>query len=205
MVHIWTMEPILTRVWAIKLYLNDHPEKLHKNYKEASFTKTSFSPLFVPISLQFFRNTMRTIDCYLVFHSNDYFFLSIQELGGATVHLVENLPKQLENSSLTKTSALGLLGIPGLTAYIGLMELGKPKVWLLYVYVTLMPQPNLKLGMWYHVSWLLVMLYKLFIGNVVFYWYKSLCNMALIVIEVFHFHRWSIVRGIYQIREYWVY
>lgn len=50
-----------------------------------------------------------------------------QELGGATVHLVENLPRQLENSSLTKSSALGLLGIPGLTAYIGLMEIGKPK------------------------------------------------------------------------------
>jgi len=50
-----------------------------------------------------------------------------QELGGATVHLVENLPRQLENTSLTKSSALGLLGIPGLTAYIGLMEIGKPK------------------------------------------------------------------------------
>ena len=42
--------------------------------------------------------------------------------------MVENLPRQLENSSLTKSSALGLLGIPGLTAYIGLMEIGKPKV-----------------------------------------------------------------------------
>jgi hypothetical protein len=45
--------------------------------------------------------------------------------------LVENLPRQLENSSLTKSSALGLLGIPGLTAYIGLMEIGKPKVTIL--------------------------------------------------------------------------
>ena len=42
--------------------------------------------------------------------------------------MVENLPRQLENSSLSKSSALGLLGIPGLTAYIGLMEIGKPKV-----------------------------------------------------------------------------
>ena len=51
-----------------------------------------------------------------------------QELGGTTVHLVESLPRQLENSVLSKSSALGLLGIPGLTAYIALMEVGKPKV-----------------------------------------------------------------------------
>ena len=58
----------------------------------------------------------------------DFLCFLMQELGGATVHLVENLPRQLENSSLSKSSALGLLGIPGLTAYIGLMEIGKPKV-----------------------------------------------------------------------------
>ena len=58
-----------------------------------------------------------------------WFFLSLfQELGGATVHLVENLPRQLENTTMTKSTALGLFGIPGLTAYIGLMEIGKPKV-----------------------------------------------------------------------------
>jgi len=50
-----------------------------------------------------------------------------QELGGANVHLVENLPRQLENTTMTKSTALGLFGIPGLTAYIGLMEVGKPK------------------------------------------------------------------------------
>ena len=51
-----------------------------------------------------------------------------QELGGATVHLVESLPRQLENTTMTKSTALGLFGIPGLTAYIGLMEVGRPKV-----------------------------------------------------------------------------
>merc|ERR1719402_682077 len=50
-----------------------------------------------------------------------------QELGGATVHLVESLPRQIETYSLSKSSVLGLLGIPGLTAYLGLMEIGKPK------------------------------------------------------------------------------
>ena len=44
------------------------------------------------------------------------------------MHLVENLPRQLENTTMTKSSALGLFGVPGLTAYIGLMEIGKPKV-----------------------------------------------------------------------------
>ena len=58
---------------------------------------------------------------------NSFYFLS-QELGGATVHLVENLPRQLENTTMTKSSALGLFGVPGLTAYIGLLEIGKPKV-----------------------------------------------------------------------------
>ena len=42
--------------------------------------------------------------------------------------MVESLPRQLENTTMTKSSALGLFGIPGLTAYIGLMEIGKPKV-----------------------------------------------------------------------------
>jgi len=50
-----------------------------------------------------------------------------QELGGATVHLVESLPRQIETYSLSKSSVLGLLGIPGLTAYLGLLEIGKPK------------------------------------------------------------------------------
>merc|ERR1712080_296639 len=50
-----------------------------------------------------------------------------QELGGATAHLVEPLPRQLEATGLPKSSALGLFGIPGLTAYLGLMEIGKPK------------------------------------------------------------------------------
>lgn len=50
-----------------------------------------------------------------------------QELGGTTVHLVEPLPRQLEAAGLPKSSALGLLGVPGLTAYLGLMEVGRPK------------------------------------------------------------------------------
>ena len=58
----------------------------------------------------------------------DFYLSLFQELGGATVHLVENLPRQLENTTMTKSTALGLFGIPGLTAYIGLMEIGKPKV-----------------------------------------------------------------------------
>ena len=36
--------------------------------------------------------------------------------------------RQLEATGLSKSSALGLFGIPGLTAYLGLMEIGKPKV-----------------------------------------------------------------------------
>ena len=36
--------------------------------------------------------------------------------------------RQLEATGLPKSSALGLFGIPGLTAYLGLMEIGKPKV-----------------------------------------------------------------------------
>ena len=38
------------------------------------------------------------------------------------MHLVEPLPRQLEAAGLPKSSALGLLGVPGLTAYLGLME-----------------------------------------------------------------------------------
>ena len=62
------------------------------------------------------------------------------------MHLVEPLPRQVqttntkftvlqlmlllqvEGAGLPKSCALGLLGIPGLTAYLGLMEAGKPKV-----------------------------------------------------------------------------
>ena len=49
----------LTRVWAVKLYLDNYPEKLPKNYKGASITKTSYSPWFIAISFQFTRNFMR--------------------------------------------------------------------------------------------------------------------------------------------------
>ena len=38
------------------------------------------------------------------------------------------ITRQLEAAGLPKSSALGLFGIPGLTAYLGLMEIGKPKV-----------------------------------------------------------------------------
>ena len=43
--------------------------------------------------------------------------------------------RQLEATGLPKSSALGLFGIPGLTAYLGLMEIGKPKVdwWVICV------------------------------------------------------------------------
>ena len=40
------------------------------------------------------------------------------------------ITRQLEAAGLPKSSALGLFGIPGLTAYLGLMEIGKPKVGL---------------------------------------------------------------------------
>lgn len=50
-----------------------------------------------------------------------------QELGGTNVPVVENLPKQCDQGKLSKCSSLGILGIPGLTAYLGLTEVGKPK------------------------------------------------------------------------------
>jgi len=48
-----------------------------------------------------------------------------QELGGRDIPLVENLPSQLDNTFLPKSSALGVLGIPGLSAYIGLTQICK--------------------------------------------------------------------------------
>ncbi|XP_023328257.1 prostaglandin reductase 1 isoform X2 [Eurytemora carolleeae] len=50
-----------------------------------------------------------------------------QVLGGHEVPLVETLPRQLENASMPKSAALGLLGVPGLTAYIGLTEVCKAR------------------------------------------------------------------------------
>ena len=48
-----------------------------------------------------------------------------------------NMIRQLDATGLPKSSALGLFGIPGLTAYLGLMEIGKPKVGL-RIYVRIM-------------------------------------------------------------------
>ena len=50
-----------------------------------------------------------------------------QDMCGHTVNLVETLPKQLEHSSLAKSSCLGVLGVPGLTAYIALTHVCKAK------------------------------------------------------------------------------
>ena len=50
--------------------------------------------------------------------------------------------RQLEATGLPKSSALGLFGIPGLTAYLGLMEIGKPKVILNLIL------PLISLGWW---------------------------------------------------------
>ena len=48
------------------------------------------------------------------------------------------ITRQLEAAGLPKSSALGLFGIPGLTAYLGLMEIGKPKVGLLLLLLLLL-------------------------------------------------------------------
>ena len=50
-----------------------------------------------------------------------------QEMCGHTINLVDTLPKQLDYSNLPKSSILGVLGIPGLTAYIALTHVCKAK------------------------------------------------------------------------------
>lgn len=56
----------------------------------------------------------------------------IQEMCGQNVHLVEDLPKQLDcavgssgSLQLPKSGCLGVLGVPGLTAYIALTKVAK--------------------------------------------------------------------------------
>eukprot|EP00095_Tigriopus_kingsejongensis_P002438 maker-scaffold380_size190731-snap-gene-0.38 protein:Tk02438 transcript:maker-scaffold380_size190731-snap-gene-0.38-mRNA-1 annotation:"nadp-dependent leukotriene b4 12-hydroxydehydrogenase" len=49
------------------------------------------------------------------------------EMCGQEVPVVENLPRQLENSGLPKSACLGVLGIPGLTAYMALFHACKAK------------------------------------------------------------------------------
>ena len=43
------------------------------------------------------------------------------------IQLVEDLPRQLEASGLPKSSCLGVLGVPGISAYLGLITVCKPK------------------------------------------------------------------------------
>ena len=51
-----------------------------------------------------------------------------QEMCGHTMNLVDTLPKQLDScSNLAKSSILGVLGIPGLTAYIALTHVCQAK------------------------------------------------------------------------------
>ena len=51
-----------------------------------------------------------------------------QEMCGQTVRLMDNLPRQLDNSGgLPKSGALGVLGVPGISAYIGLMKICRAK------------------------------------------------------------------------------
>ena len=55
---------------------------------------------------------------------------TVQEMCGQTIRLVDELPKQLDKTtlgamgghSLTKSGALGVLGVPGLTAHLALTE-----------------------------------------------------------------------------------
>lgn len=55
---------------------------------------------------------------------------TVQEMCGQTIRLVDELPKQLDKTtlgamgghSLPKTGALGVLGVPGLTAHLALTE-----------------------------------------------------------------------------------
>ena len=50
-----------------------------------------------------------------------------QEMCGHTINLIESLPKQIDNKNLPKSSCLGALGIPGLTAYIALTHVCNAK------------------------------------------------------------------------------
>ena len=50
-----------------------------------------------------------------------------QEMCGQLVNLVEGLPRQMDRSSLPKSSCLGVLGIPGLTAYLALIHVCQAK------------------------------------------------------------------------------
>nr|ACO12769.1 NADP-dependent leukotriene B4 12-hydroxydehydrogenase [Lepeophtheirus salmonis] len=46
----------------------------------------------------------------------------VQDMCGHKIPLVADLPSQLEHTKLPKTAALGILGIPGVTAYISLIH-----------------------------------------------------------------------------------
>lgn len=52
---------------------------------------------------------------------------SVQEMCGEEIQLVEDLPRQMEASGLPKSSCLGVLGVPGISAYLGLITVCKPK------------------------------------------------------------------------------
>ena len=43
------------------------------------------------------------------------------------VPLVENLPHQLESTGLPKSACLGVLGVPGASAFIGLLKVARAK------------------------------------------------------------------------------
>ena len=49
------------------------------------------------------------------------------EMGGQDVPMLEPLPRQIENSGLPKSACLGVLGVPGLSAYLGLFNACKAK------------------------------------------------------------------------------
>ena len=59
---------------------------------------------------------------YSVFHPE-----ATLEICGEEVPVVEPLPVQLDISGLPKSACLGVLGIPGLTAYIGLLHICKAR------------------------------------------------------------------------------
>lgn len=50
-----------------------------------------------------------------------------QEMCGREIPLVESLPRQLDVCSLPKSASLGVLGVPGLSAYSGLLHACKAK------------------------------------------------------------------------------
>ena len=50
-----------------------------------------------------------------------------QNMCGHTINLIEGLPRQLDLLSLPKSACLGVLGIPGLSAYIALKHVCKAK------------------------------------------------------------------------------